>query len=96
METHLSHERAAQPVVLVLVGDCNLTATEASTGISVLPPEDPEWTTMWHVHATRFGVSGDLTFVKGANPKPFDLPVGCNWPNTGARKDCHNAVGVEL
>ena len=37
-----------------------------------------EWNTVWTVHTTDAGRSGDVIFVKGANAKSFDLPFGAH------------------
>ena len=47
-------DSATQPVVKVLVGDCNLKAEQAQEVTYLLQPPVPTWRTVWHVHATTF------------------------------------------
>jgi len=89
-------DSAAQPVVYVLVGDCNLSKEAAEEAIQELQPEHPDWQSVWHVHATAAKLSGDLIFVKGAIARSFDLPFGRSHRDRGIRHDDHDAIGIEL
>ena len=92
-------DSATQPVVLVLLGDCQLTLTLAEQGIQQCQPDDmteEDYRAPWHVHATHAGLGGDLVFVKGAHAQSFDLPFGRSWPDRGTRNDEHDAIYVEL
>ena len=96
LEAHAPRDRATRPVVKVLVGDCNLTKADAEEAIHVLQPTTSHWRTVWQVHATSFGLSGDLIFVKGAHARSFDLPFGQHHIDRGVRNDSHDAIGIEL
>jgi len=87
---------ASQPVAFVLVGDSNLSQQQGEEAVQVLQPASPCWNNVWHVHASTAKRSGDILFVKGAHAEAFDLPVGVSYPDTGVRRDCHDAIGVEL
>ena len=89
-------DSAAQPVVYVLVGDCNLSRELAEEATQALQPEPADWKSVWHVHATTAALGGDLIFVKGANAHSFDLPVGYSHRDRGIRHDTHDAIGIEL
>ena len=89
-------DSAAQPVVYVLVGDCNLSKEAAEEATQELQPEHPDWQSVWHVHATAAKLSGDLIFVKGAIARSFDLPFGRSHRDRGIRRDDHDAIGIEL
>ena len=91
-------DSATQPVVLVLVGDCNLDVETAEEAVQPLQPApaDANYRTVWCVHNTEDSQSGDLIFVKGAYAWCFDLPFGKAHDNRGVRNDNHNAIGIEL
>ena len=90
-------DSAAQPVVYVLVGDCNLSKEAAEEATQELQPDEPaDWKSVWHVHATTAALSGDLIFVKGALAKSFDLPFGRSHRDRGIRRDDHDDIGIEL
>ena len=92
----LPHDTATQPVVRVLVGDCSLTKDHAEEAVQALQPTAPHWRTVWQVHETSFGQSGDLMFVKGAHAFTFDLPVGKNHAFCGDPNNTHDAIGIML
>ena len=87
-------DSATQPVVKVLVGDCNLTRELAEEATQPLQPADQNYRTVWQVHATSFGESGDLILVQGANARMFDLPFGKKHSDRAIRNDCHDAIGI--
>ena len=96
LETHAPIDRAAQPVVKVLVRDCNLKKEQAEELLQTLQPPEATWRTVWQVHGTTWGLSGDVIFVKGAKAMSFDLPFGKNHRDRGVRNDDHDAICVEL
>ena len=96
LETEAPNDSAAQPVVLVLVGDCNLSLDEAEEATQTVQPEDADWRTVWHVHATSEQKGGDLIFVKGAHAKSFDLPFGASHRDRDIWNDSHDAIAIEL
>ena len=61
-----------------------------------LQPEDADWKSVWHVHATKAGKGGDLILVKGANAQSFELPFGVSHEDRGPRNDDHDAIGIRL
>lgn len=89
LEIEEPSDSATQPVVMVLVGDCNLSKEQAEEATQAIQPPDPNWRTVWQVHATAAGKCGDVLFVKGANAYSFDLP-------DGVKNDLHDAIGIEL
>ena len=96
LESEAPNDSAAQPVVLVLVGDCNLLPEQAEEATQTLQPVEGDWRTVWQVHPTTKRLSGDLIFVKGAHASSFDLPFGCSHRDRGVRHDQHDAIGIEL
>ena len=96
LENEALVDSATQPVVLVLVGDCNLVKQTAEKATHPLQPEDDDWRTVWHVHPTEAGKGGDLIFVKGAHARSFELPFGFSHADRGVRPDRHDAIGIEL
>ena len=80
LESEVPFDSTTQPVVLVLVGDCNLSIEPAEDATLPLQPHETgnesNWRTVWQVHTTTAALSGDLIFVKGANAMSFDLPFG--------------------
>ena len=83
LQSQAPSDSAAQPVVLVLLGDCNLTKDLAESAIQPMQTEVDHWRTVWHAHATSFGKSGDVMIVKGAHAMSFDLPFGCSHIQKG-------------
>ena len=67
LESEAPSDSATQPVVLVLLGDCNLPRDLAEEATQPMQPDDPHWRTVWQVHTTTAARSGDLIFVRGAN-----------------------------
>ena len=96
LENEALHDSATQPVVLALVGDCNLEKSDAEEATGPLQPEGENFETVWHVHRTKAGKGGDLIFVRGAHAQSFELPFGFSHKDRGPRKDQHDAMGVEL
>ena len=96
LESNASSDTATQPVVQVLVGDCNLTPEKAKEAAQPLQPADANRQTVWQVHATDAALPGDLMFVKGAHAMSFDLPYGYSHRDRGIAKDCHDAFAIEL
>ena len=97
LELEAPPNSATQPVVKVLLGDCNLQKDKATEGIqSEQPPHPADWRTVWQVLTTSAGLGGDLMFVKGAHAVSFDLPFGFSHRDRGVRHDCHDAIGMEL
>ncbi len=93
MEEISPTDSATQPVVQVLVGDCNLTLEIADEAVQPMqPPVMGKWNTVWTVHTTGAGQSGDVIFVKGAHAESFDLPFGYSHEDRGIRNDS----GIEL
>ena len=90
LQSDAPSDSATQPVVLVLVGDCNLSRGLAEDATQEMQPA------VWHVHATTEELSGDLIFVKGACAENFDLPFGRSHRDRGVRNDVHDAIGIEL
>ena len=82
LETDAPCDSASQPVVLMLVWDCNLSLEKAEEATQPMQPEDPDRRTVWQ--------------VQGANAKSFDLPFGYSHRDPGIRKDIHDAIGVDL
>ena len=64
-------DSATQPVVQVLVGDCNLSKGQGEEATQPMQPEEGDWRTVWQVHATKTARGGDLIFVNGASAKSF-------------------------
>ena len=90
-------DSATQPVVQVLVGDCNLTFENALEAVEPMQPRMiVEWRTVWTVYTTGAGQSGDVIFVKGAHAESFDLPFGYSHEDRAIRNGSHDAIGVEL
>ena len=85
-------DSAAQPVVYVLVGDCNLSPEKAEEATQPLQPEHADWKSVWQVHATTAAQGRGLIFVKGADAHSFDLLNDAH----GITKDAHDAIGIEL
>ena len=96
LESEVPFDSTTQPVVLVLVGDCNLLKEAAEEATQPLQPEKPDWRTVWHVHTTKAAKGGDLIFVKGAHARSFDLPSGFSHSDCGLTNDDHDAIGIEL
>ena len=97
LESDAPSDSATQPVVQVLVGDCNLTLENAQEAVQPMQPRMiVKWNTVWTVHTTDAGRSGDVIFVKGANAKSFDLPFGPSHGDRNIGKDIHDAIGIEL
>ena len=85
-----------QPIVYVLVGDCNLEKDEGEEATQPLQQHEGAWSDDWHVHGTQAQKGGDILFVKGAHASLFELPVGVSHSDRGIRHDNHDAFGVEL
>ena len=51
MESQAPSDSAAQPVVYVLVGDCNLSLELAEEATQPMQHQNPDWRTVWQVHA---------------------------------------------
>ena len=96
LENEALVDSATQPVVLVLVGDCNLVKEKAEEATQPLQPEVDDWQSVWHVHCTKAGKGGDLIFVKGAHARSFELPFGVSHKDRGPRNDNHDAIGIKL
>ena len=96
LESDAPSDSATQPVVLVLVGDCNLVRETAEEAIQPMQPEEPNWRTVWQVHTTTAARGGDLIFVKGAYARSFDLPFGISHRDRGIRNDTHDAIAIDL
>ena len=96
LENEALVDSATQPIVLVLVGDCNLVKETAMQATQPLQPEVDDFLSVWHVHRTEAGKSGDLMFVKGAHADIFELPFGVSHDDRGARNDNHDAIGIQL
>ena len=94
LEREAQVDSATQPVVIVLVGDCNLSKDLAEEATQAVQPLVHNWRTAWHVHATAAGNGGDLIFVKGANASSFELPFGKSHTDRGVRNDDHDAIGI--
>ena len=85
-----------QPVVCVLLGDTNLSRSEAEEAVHFHQPGTTEWNNVWSVHAANAQWRGDIIYVKGAHAKLFELPAGVSHAYRGVRNDQHDAFGVEL
>ena len=96
LENEALHDSDAQKVILVLVGDCNLVKADAEEATQPLQPEVDNFETVWHVHGTEAGKSGDLMFVRGGHAQCFELPFGVSHEDRGPRNDNHDAIGIEL
>ena len=96
LESETEIDSSALPVVLVLVGDCNLSLEAAKKAIQPMQPNEATWRTEWQVHTTTAALSGDLIFTKGAKAESFDLPFGPSHRDWGVRKDSHDAIAIEL
>ena len=96
LESEVPVDSATQPIVRVLVGDCNLSKETAEAATQPMQPEEPNWRTVWQVHATTAALSGDLIFVKGAHAKSFDLPFGASHRDRDIWNDSHDAIAIEL
>ena len=72
-------DSAAQPVVYVLVGDCNLSLALGEEATQPLQPEHADWKSVWQVHATTAARGGDLISVKGAVGHDLWIP-GASQP----------------
>ena len=59
LESDTQSDSATQPVVQVLVGDCNLTREQGEEATQPIQPENQTWRTVWQVHATTAERSGD-------------------------------------
>ena len=78
-------------VVLLLVGNCNLTPQMARLTVANLQPTD-----VWQVKTTRAGLGGDVCFVKGCVATTFEVAVGRSYHDRGMRNDQHDALGLIL
>ena len=92
LESQAPSDSAAQPVVYVLVGDCNLSLELAEEATQPMQHQNPDWRTVWQVHASTAARGGDLIFVKGADAHSFDLLNDAH----GITNDAHDAIGIEL
>ena len=61
-----------------------------------MQPRDPNWRTVWQVHATTAARGGDLPPPPPPNAKSFDLPFGFSHRDRGIGNDTHDAIGIEL
>ena len=69
---------AIQPTVCVLVGDVNLNNLKKEVAMSICQHDvgEPDLDRHWHVESSNFALSGDVAFVKGAQPMPVDIATG--------------------
>ena len=96
LENEALQDGDAQKIILVLVGDCNLVKADAEEATQPLQPEVDNFETVWHVHRTEAGKSGDLIFVRGGYARSFELPFGVSHEDRGPRNDNHDAIGIKL
>jgi len=86
-----------QPVVLVLVGDCNFKKQEAANAINSARNKMAntyvrESSKAWRIASSSYGMTGDIAFVKGADFTIQDLSWISNY--TDRRK--HYAFAVQI
>ena len=86
-----------QPVVLVLVGDCNFKKQEATNAINrarnrLAKTYVQESSKAWRIASSSHGMTGDIAFVKGADFTIQDLSWISNY--TDRRK--HYAFAVQI
>ena len=82
------------PVVRVIVGDDDLTATQAQQVLQRQWESDPLWEVM-SANIWRDAV-GDHISVCGATAERLDIAVGASYTDRGMREDCHDVVAAKL
>ena len=86
------------PAVMILLGDTNLTVSNAEETIADLQPNEKSasWQNTWHIHTSSMALCGEVIFCKGALAKPFDIPIEASLLDLRMRDDLHDAFGIEV
>ena len=95
LREHLETYAVPDPLVRVvrlIVGDDNLSTTEARQALQRTTEEDP----LWEVHPALAEGQGDHVAVSGAAATPIDISIGTSFQDPGMRHDQHDAVAVAL
>ena len=85
-------ENLNEAVVVLVVGDDNLTFQEAREAYQRQQNDEK----LWEVHATPADLKGDHVAVCGAVARFCSIAVGASFTDRGMRNDAHDAVAVVL
>ena len=94
-----THDGILRPVVLVLVGNCDLGRQLSEKVIQKLQIDDPtvQCDSVWRVAFSGKSLPGDQAFVKGANIHTFEIDVDTHVHLPRCHRSNHrDAFGFEL